>query len=749
MAQSEIAAKIVAKELVEETMPDTIDVYVNVGFSLYPINSESVSDDTVKDGNNTDEYVGNVSLLDTMQLRAAYTKNCIAKDEEEKVIHKEFFVDCSDLLLDENGYCADAYTAYLKILEVFTMVDRYLYQFSIRREKVFVHFNVYSFENIEDLAWGFAFMADAMMSFDIDDKELEELILDDYTPHFVDYINKGWKISVEFVGLFTATRVFFLTVSKNHNIAPQASDTVSKSITTSSTKPSPKGSPSPTPSPNFPNDITSGMDDLVRKNPFYVMMNLDFGPTHYLKGHIEETMVIGDNNTVSDSTINENNLANDDIGQNNEESHPFLWLMYTGIRPMMFLTHEGLRGTGLSEVDDDIFRAVYFAEKSASRNAQGEAKFYGKRANETFVNSLRHGTKGVAGLLASATPFPRFMRRTTDFVIDVFIEWDALEIALDNYFLSAYYARKGDEARSREYATNGNKEFSNFTHSVLNVASFIPVIGTPASLIDGIYWVGQMAHAYATGDKKSGDEYRREVGWAIIGAIPFGRLVRGGSRVVKFEELATKARNAAKDVNRTQRVVTESQQALRRAENNRRLARASIDANTRNLEKNVNKLNQLREKGGTERQIRRAQESVNKSQRQLNEAQERLNQANREYNNALNVHNEKMGNLNDANQNRDWITNRANNFSNGYIDGDTAKEILDGNRKWWNYFPDYVRGEGFFRNINIRNNAADVGEKVFKSIDHTTDKWERDPKEMDAFIEKFSKNLMLYFDLTL
>ena len=471
MARSLIAANNVEKGWVEEVIPDIIDVYINVGFSLYPINADSVADNSAKESTKTQGYNAFVNTLDSMVLHTAFIKNCINTNKEHSVIHKEFFVDCSDLLLDEQGYCADAYTAYLKILEALMMVDRCLSQYYIRHEKVFAHINVYSFENLEDLAWGFAFMSDAMMSLNVYDKELENIILDDYSPYFIEYINQGWKTSVEYVGLFSATRVFFLGIQNNQMVSSQPSH----SLLSPSSRPPSSAKQSPIPVE----------DDWVEKDPFFAMMHPYFGyggiPTIKGYGSLEETpsnpkvldgyvaINVGEKNGVQNSgnevlDIDEKSYGKQDKKQTNPndavtteaDTHPFLWFMYTGIKPILFLTHEGLKSSHFSD-------------------------------------------------------------------------------AMDAYFLSIYFSSKGDEKKSRTYIKKGNKELSEFIHSTLEVASWFPIIGTAASVMDGIYYAGQVWHSCLTGDVQSGIEYDHEFAWALIGAIPFAKLVRA-RRVEKTAE---------------------------------------------------------------------------------------------------------------------------------------------------------------------------------------------------------------------
>lgn len=198
-----VGAEIPSKQECTEREDVNILIFVNVVFSLLP------DAKNINSCNTAQNKCVNGAIADVVKEHPCYHSNISIEKNPDKIYAFEYDIQCQDLYCDENGECIDPIGAYTKILSACSKVDDYLCDLVFPPEsKIQVCLNVMGFEPISDIAWGFAFMADACCPNNVEDEILNELIMDEYEPYFIDYIQKSWKVNVIYIGLMEYGVVF-------------------------------------------------------------------------------------------------------------------------------------------------------------------------------------------------------------------------------------------------------------------------------------------------------------------------------------------------------------------------------------------------------------------------------------------------------------------------------------------------------------------------------------------------------------
>lgn len=181
----------------EENEKLTIKIIVNVNFSLI---KKANNNETTTTTLSQKKYES--SIANYVKVHTLYSPSIEIGELPDKIYNAEYDIDCSDLYFNENGQCVDSIGCYLKIHEACYSIYFYISQLSIPYDaNVQVLINVLGDEPIYDLIWGFSFLADALCDYNIEDTELEGLIIEDYEPFFLEYIEKGWDVRVAHISI--------------------------------------------------------------------------------------------------------------------------------------------------------------------------------------------------------------------------------------------------------------------------------------------------------------------------------------------------------------------------------------------------------------------------------------------------------------------------------------------------------------------------------------------------------------------
>lgn len=188
----------------EENEKLTIKIIVNVNFSLI---KKANNNETTTTTLSQKKYES--SIANYVKVHTLYSPSIEIGELPDKIYNAEYDIDCSDLYFNENGQCVDSIGCYLKIHEACFSIYFYISQLSIPYDaNVQVLINVLGDEPIYDLIWGFSFLADALCDYNIEDTELEGLIIEDYEPFFLEYIEKGWDVRVAHISIVEIGMLF-------------------------------------------------------------------------------------------------------------------------------------------------------------------------------------------------------------------------------------------------------------------------------------------------------------------------------------------------------------------------------------------------------------------------------------------------------------------------------------------------------------------------------------------------------------
>jgi len=166
------------------------DIYIKVFFSIlhHPYNTP-VSEDSR-------EY----NVAEGLVLRDIVGSSEEIIDVSEK-IHETIIIDCSDLIVSDEGVCDDSEGLYMKILEALYDLSDIVERNRLRIPHANVHIAVYGFEMIEDAVRGFVYLVDDDNSLNLTDDKLCSYILA-LPPFFEDVKEWGWFMWTEYVGVF-------------------------------------------------------------------------------------------------------------------------------------------------------------------------------------------------------------------------------------------------------------------------------------------------------------------------------------------------------------------------------------------------------------------------------------------------------------------------------------------------------------------------------------------------------------------
>ena len=189
-------------------------VFVNVVFSLL------CSEGAKKDNCEEQQQYCKLALAEAVKEHVCYRSNIKDAGSLDKLYAYECEISCADLFFDEDGNCIDIFGEYQKIFAACEAVEEYLNGLTFPEgTNVQVCLNILGMEPLPDVAWGFAFMADACCSYNIEDDGLSDMIMDDYEPFFLDYIEKGWSVRVTYIALMEIGLIFEMRNTEEKNKA--------------------------------------------------------------------------------------------------------------------------------------------------------------------------------------------------------------------------------------------------------------------------------------------------------------------------------------------------------------------------------------------------------------------------------------------------------------------------------------------------------------------------------------------------
>lgn len=186
MNSSSIGACTIEKQEKMDTQMETAHVYVKVFFSI--LQKESLETESIE-----------ATVADALVLHDIVGTSEDSVNVEDK-IHETVTIDCSDLMIDDNGQINDAEGQLSKILEA---VDEVCTIIEANREKYkngIVHVAIFGFDIIEDTANGFAYIVDQDNSLNLIDEKLASYILS--LPSLFDDLKYDWFIWTDYIGVF-------------------------------------------------------------------------------------------------------------------------------------------------------------------------------------------------------------------------------------------------------------------------------------------------------------------------------------------------------------------------------------------------------------------------------------------------------------------------------------------------------------------------------------------------------------------
>lgn len=189
-------------------------VFVNVIFSLL------CSENAKKKCSDEQQQSCKFALAEVVKEHVCYRSNIKEAGIPDKLYAYECEILCTDLYFDENGNCIDILGEYEKIITACETVETYLSGLTFPEgTKIQVCLNIMGVEPLPDVAWGFAFMADACCSNNIEDDELNDMIMENYEPFFMGYIEKGWSVRVTYIALMEVGLIFEAKNTEGNNKA--------------------------------------------------------------------------------------------------------------------------------------------------------------------------------------------------------------------------------------------------------------------------------------------------------------------------------------------------------------------------------------------------------------------------------------------------------------------------------------------------------------------------------------------------
>jgi len=165
------------------------DIYIKVFFSILKRTNDT-GDSEFREYNVAEELI----------LRDIVGSSDVRIDVSEK-IHETIIIDCSDLIVNDDGICDDAEGFYIKILEALYELSIIIDKNRLRVPLANVHLAIYGFELIEDAVRGFSYLVDDDNSLNLTDEKLCSYILD-LPPFFEELKEYGWFMWTDYVGVF-------------------------------------------------------------------------------------------------------------------------------------------------------------------------------------------------------------------------------------------------------------------------------------------------------------------------------------------------------------------------------------------------------------------------------------------------------------------------------------------------------------------------------------------------------------------
>lgn len=171
------------------TQKEPGDIYIKVFFSILRNNMDT-----------SDSEDNEICLAEGLVLRDIVGSSDKEVDVSEK-IHETIIIDCSDLIVNDDGVIDDPEGQYMKNLEALFELSLIIDRNRLRIPKANVHVAVYGFELFEDTVRGFSYLVDNDNSLNIVDEKLCSYILN--IPPFFDDLNEyGWFLWTDYVGVF-------------------------------------------------------------------------------------------------------------------------------------------------------------------------------------------------------------------------------------------------------------------------------------------------------------------------------------------------------------------------------------------------------------------------------------------------------------------------------------------------------------------------------------------------------------------
>lgn len=213
-----------------------IYIFVNLAFTvlLKPFSQSSFN--TTEHFSIPSEYCVNQYVKCIPVLSEPYK---LGDKTNAKIVTLDLEYDCSNLYFDEEGKCIDYPGMMELILEAISDVKIKLTPYlSCKDAQVII--SIVGMDNLPELIFGTGFLLDNKLDLSlVEDDIIEYFILSEYTPPLLDFINKGWSITVVDIKMLQLNLLLSISVTnetdrtKMHDIIDSSSVTKTHSSPTS------------------------------------------------------------------------------------------------------------------------------------------------------------------------------------------------------------------------------------------------------------------------------------------------------------------------------------------------------------------------------------------------------------------------------------------------------------------------------------------------------------------------------------
>ena len=508
----------------EENEKLTIKIIVNVNFSLI---KKANNNETTTTTLSQKKYES--SIANYVKVHTLYSPSIEIGELPDKIYNAEYDIDCSDLYFNENGQCVDSIGCYLKIHEACFSIYFYISQLSIPYDaNVQVLINVLGDEPIYDLIWGFSFLADALCDYNIEDTELEGLIIEDYEPFFLEYIEKGWDVRVAHISIAEIGMLF--EIDDYNNVVEEG------------------------------NLGDSKIDKENKEHKNTKIAKQEENKTNTDSSILKEGVTNNNNTAIEGKNVRDSKIDNENIEHKNTK---------------IAKQEENKTNTDSSVLKEGVTNNNTAIEGKNIRDSKIGNENIEHQKNEILAQGNETGTDGfvlkghvikyglsdfysyklssIEELVSFLPPFGAIH------TINRIFGWDKIEEQVrHNIFnaLIAYY--NGDTSKGNNYLKSAGQDALELTHKRLEVLSFFPGIGTVTSIVDaGLYAIEENVVFFSGGSWEEVENLRNKAAWSLVGAIPFFKICKKGCAIIKGKKLVEESKAIYKSAEKAYKVAKE------------------------------------------------------------------------------------------------------------------------------------------------------------------------------------------------